>query len=158
MSKLYSEIAGRSGKEKAALVEAAADQYESALEEALGDLKMEGDLVKISKRMPALVAGHFITLQEIEAILEHLNIQHRRIYRGVFRSFMATDRALTPTTAEKYAQGEPDVIEMAELVNRFALVRNKWQGLFKGLESKGYQITNIRSLRVAGLEDADMRT
>ena len=152
MSRMYAEIAKTSGADKAALVEAAAEHYERDLKKALGDLSMDGDLEATSKRMPAQVAGHFITLQEIEAILEHLNIQHRKVYRRVFRKFMATDRALTPTTAEKYAQGEDEVIAMAEMVNRFALVRNKWQGLFKGLESKGYQITNIRSLRVAGLE------
>jgi hypothetical protein len=42
---------------------------------------------------------------------------------------------------------------MEHLVNEFALVRNKWLGVMKGLEAKQFQINNLVKLHVAGMED-----
>jgi hypothetical protein len=38
----------------------------------------------------------------------------------------------------------------------FALLRNKWLGILKGIDMKQWQITNITKLRVAGMEDASL--
>jgi hypothetical protein len=46
---------------------------------------------------------------------------------------------------------------MDSIVNEFALVRNKFLGLVKGLDNKQWQITNVVKLRVAGMEDAELR-
>ena len=35
--------------------------------------------------------------------------------------------------------------------------RNQWLGITKGLDQKQWQITNVTKLRVAGMEDADLR-
>ena len=43
---------------------------------------------------------------------------------------------------------------MAKIINDFALIRNQWLGITKGLDQKQWQITNIVKLRVAGMEDA----
>jgi hypothetical protein len=43
---------------------------------------------------------------------------------------------------------------MEKIINEFALLRNKWLGITKGLDQKQWQITNITKLRVAGMEDA----
>ena len=48
------------------------------------------------------------------------------------------------------------MISMAQLVNEFALLRNKFLGLMKALDSKQFQINNIVKLRVAGLDDAEL--
>ena len=50
-----------------------------------------------------------------------------------------------------------EVIDYQKLINDFALVRNQWLGITKGLDQKQWQITNITKLRVAGMEDADIR-
>ena len=46
---------------------------------------------------------------------------------------------------------------MEALVNEWALMRNRWLGILKGLDQKQWQITNVTKLRVAGMEDADLR-
>ena len=45
---------------------------------------------------------------------------------------------------------------MEKIINEFALLRNKWLGILKGLDQKQWQITNITKLRVAGMEDASI--
>jgi hypothetical protein len=60
---------------------------------------------------------------------------------------------LSSRDAEKYAEGEQDVVDMDHLVNEFALIRNKFIGITKALEAKGFQINNIVRLRAAGMDD-----
>ena len=46
---------------------------------------------------------------------------------------------------------------LEKIINEFALLRNQWLGITKGLDQKQWQITNIVKLRVAGMEDADIK-
>jgi hypothetical protein len=63
------------------------------------------------------------------------------------------NRALTSRDAEKYVDGEPEVIDFETIINEVALLRNKWLGIMKGLDSKQWQMSSIVKLRVAGMED-----
>ena len=65
-------------------------------------------------------------------------------------------RALTSRDAEKYIDGEEDVVTMQLLINEFALIRNKYQGVIKALDAKQFQINNVIKLRVAGLDDVTL--
>ena len=108
--------------------------------------------------MPGIVEYRFNQLQEIEAILEQLNIQLRKLRSAKFRQFTEHyNRALTSRDAEKYVDGEPEVCDMDAIVNEFALVRNKFLGLTKALDIKQWQLSNVVKLRVAGMEDAELR-
>ena len=51
--------------------------FENEVAEARKELKMSGSLEKASREMPGQVEWRFNRLQEIEAILEHLNIELR---------------------------------------------------------------------------------
>jgi hypothetical protein len=93
-------------------------------------------------------------LQEIEAVLNYLNIQLRKIRRKHFQKYLeAYNRALTSRDAEKYAEGEDEVIDMEVLINEVALLRNRWLGIMKGLEAKQWQMGHIVRLRTSGMED-----
>ena len=59
---------------------------------------------------------------------------------------------------DRYVDGEADVVDYEKIINEFALLRNKWLGVLKALDSKQWQITNITKLRVAGMEDARLLT
>jgi hypothetical protein len=63
---------------------------------------------------------------------------------------------LTSRDAEKYVDGDKDVVEWQLLINEFAMVRNKYLGLMKAVDSKQFQINNIVKLRVAGMEDTTL--
>lgn len=131
--------------------------FELELQSARADVKVHGNIEKASAAMPGIVEQRFSQLQEIEAILEYLNIELRRLRSSLFRKYLETyQRALTSRDVEKYVDGEADVIDMEKIINEFALLRNKWLGITKGLDIKQWQLSNIIKLRVAGMEDATL--
>ncbi len=92
--------------------------------------------------------------QEIEAVLNYHNIKLRQIRRKHFQKYLeAYNRALTSRDAEKYVDGEDEVVDFETLINEVALLRNKWLGIMKGLEAKQWQMGHIVRLRTAGMED-----
>jgi hypothetical protein len=129
--------------------------FENELEDARQEVRLFGNLEKAAASMPGTVEHRFGQLQEIEAILEYLNIELRRLKSSFFRKYLeGYARALSSRDCEKYVDGESDVVDMEKIINEFALLRNKWLGITKGLDQKQWQITNITKLRVAGMEDA----
>jgi len=135
----------------------AIDFYENELIEAKQEVKLKGNIEKAASYMPGIVEQRFNQLQEIEAILEFLNIELRKLKSSFFRKYLENyQRALSAREIEKYIDGENDVVDYEKLVNQFALLRNTWLGVLKGLDQKQWQITNIVKLRVAGMEDASV--
>ena len=132
--------------------------FVTELNNAKREVRIYGNLEKASASLPGIVEERFGQLQQIEAILEYLNIELRRLRSKTFRKFLENyNRALSSRDAEKYVDGEADVIDMDKLINDFALLRNQWLGITKGLDQKQWQITNIVKLRVAGMEDANIK-
>ena len=83
-----------------------------------------------------------------------MNIQLRKIRRKHFQKYLeAYNRALTSRDADKYVEGEDEVIEYEILINEVALLRNRWLGIMKGLEAKQWQMGHIVRLRTSGMED-----
>lgn len=135
----------------------AIDYYETELEDAKKECKIYGNIEKASAQMPGLVEHRFNQLQELEAILEYLNIELRRLRSTFFKKYLENyQRALSSRDVEKYVDGEADVVDYEKIINEFALMRNKWLGITKGLDQKQWQLTNITKLRVAGMEDASV--
>jgi len=131
--------------------------FEQQLAEAKFECSMKGNLEKQSRDMPGIVEHRFNQLQEVEAILEHLNTEMRKLRSQKFRKFLeAYNKALSSRDAERYVDGEQEVVDMQYLINDFSLVRNKFIGLIKALEAKQFQINNIVKLRAAGLEDISL--
>lgn len=140
-----------------AYLPACIDHFDGELYAAREDVKISGLLEKQSSRLPGIVEQRFGQLQEIEAILEHLNIMLRQTRSKTFRKYLESyQRQLSSRDVDKYVDGDDDVIMMERLVNEFAIVRNQWLGVIKGLDTKGFQINNIIKLRAAGLEDASL--
>jgi len=135
----------------------AIDYYETELANARRELSLHGNIEKHSRDMPGVVESRFGQLQEIESILEYLNIELRKLRSERFRKFLEHyNRQLTSRDAEKYVDGDPDVVNQQHLINEFALLRNKFMGISKGLDAKQFQINNIVKLRAAGLEDVSL--
>jgi uncharacterized protein YfdQ (DUF2303 family) len=135
----------------------AVEYFEAELIAARYECRITGNLEKAAASMPGVVEQRFTQLQEIEAILEYLNIELRRLKSSHFRKYLESyARALSSRDVEKYVEGEADVVDMEKIINEFALLRNKWLGITKALDQKQWQITNIIKLRVAGMEDATL--
>ncbi len=128
--------------------------YEAELEQAKWDCRVGGKVEKNISNLPGITEQRFNQLQEIEAVLNYLNIQLRKLRRKYFQKYLeGYNRALTSRDAEKYVDGEDEVIDFEVLINEVALLRNKWLGIMKGLDSKQWQLGHIVRLRTAGMED-----
>ncbi len=135
----------------------AVDFFKSELEDARIECRITGNVEKAAAAMPGIVEQRYGQLQEIEAILEYLNIELRRLKSQHFRKYLENyQRALSSRDCEKFVEGEADVIDFEKIINEFALLRNKWLGITKALDQKQWQLTNIVKLRVAGMEDASI--
>ena len=130
------------------------NHYENELSSAKYEISVKGKVEKNLADLPGVTEHRFNQLQEIEAVLNYLNIQLRKIRRKHFQKYLeGYNRALTSRDAEKYVDGEEEVIDFDCIINEVALIRNKWLGLMKGLESKNFMLGHITRLRTAGMED-----
>ena len=127
--------------------------YENEIISAKADVRVYGNVEKNIAALPGITEYRFNQLQEIEAVLNYLNIQLRKIRRKHFQKYLeAYNRALTSRDAEKYTDGEQEVIDYEVLINEVALLRNKFLGIMKGIDAKQWQLGHIVRLRTAGME------
>ncbi len=128
--------------------------YERELDEARKECKIGGLIERAIKELPGNTEHRFNQLQEIEAVLNYLNIQLRKIRRKHFQKYLeGYARALTSRDAEKYVDGEDEVIDYETIINEVAYLRNRWLGIMKGLDTKQWQMGHVVRLRTAGMED-----
>lgn len=135
----------------------AIDYYDQQLATARMECGLRGSIEKHGRDIPGVVEYRFGQLQEIEAILEYLNIETKKLKTDKYKQYLENyNRALSSRDAEKYADGDVDVVNQQHIINEFALIRNKYMGLIKALDAKQFQINNIIKLRVAGLDDLSL--
>lgn len=133
------------------------EHYDREIAEAKKESAINGNVERNLRDLPGITEHRFNQLQEIEAVLNYLNIQLRKLRRKYFQKYLETyQRALTSRDAEKYVDGEDEVIDFETLVNEVALVRNRYLGVMKGLEAKQWQLGHIVRLRTAGMEDVTL--
>lgn len=132
-------------------------QYEKELADAKREVSVHGNIEKNLRDLPGITENRFNQLQEIESVLSFLNLELRKIRRKHYKKYLeGYARALSSRDAEKYADAEDEVIDMEVLINEVALLRNKYLGVIKGIDSKQWQLGHITKLRTAGLEDAEI--
>ena len=131
--------------------------YENEILSARSEVKIYGNVEKNIAALPGITEHRFGQLQTIEAVLNYLNIQLRQIRRKHFQKYLeGYARALTSRDAEKYVDGEQEVIDFEVLINEIALLRNKYLGILKGLESKNFMLGHVVRLRTSGMEDISL--
>ena len=140
-------------------IPAAVAYYDSELEAAKNETKISGGLEKNAQELSGITSHRFGQLQELEAILKHLNIKYDKMRSDHYRKYLEKyQRDLSDRSIEKYIDGEDDIVNMSIIINEVSLVRNKYLALMKGLEIKNWQISNITRLRIVGMEDAHLDT
>ena len=115
---------------------------------------IHGNVEKQLRDLPGITEHRFNQLQEVEALLNYMNVQLRKVRQKHYKLFLeGYARALTSSDAKIYSDAEDEVIDYEVLINEVALVRNKYLGILKAIESKNFQLGHIARLRTAGLED-----
>jgi len=131
--------------------------YENELVAARSEVKIFGKIEQNLSQLPGITEERFRQLQEVEGVLNYLNIKLGQLRQKHFKKYLeGYQRSLSAREAEKYVDGEEEVVDFSLIINEVALLRNKWLAIIKGLESKNYMIGHIRNLRTAGMEDASV--
>ena len=131
--------------------------FEQELDLARRDCAIGGLVERNISNLPGVTEQRFNQLQEIEAVLNHLNIQLRKIRRKHFQKYLeGYARALTSRDAEKYVDGEDEVVDFETIINEVAFLRNRFLGIMKALESKNFMLGHVVRLRAAGMEDIQL--
>lgn len=130
------------------------DYYEGELAVAKSETFIKGNVERSVASLPGITEFRFSQLQEIEAVLSFLNIQLRKIRRKHFQKYLeGYNRALTSRDAEKYVDGEDEVIDFETIINEVAFLRNRYLSIMKALESKNFMLGHLIKLRTAGMDD-----
>jgi superfamily I DNA/RNA helicase len=130
------------------------EYFNNELTNAKKEVKINGNVEVNIKELPGITEHRFYQLQEIEAVLAYLDIQLRQIRRKYFKKYLeGYNRALSSRDAEKYVDGEDEVVTFEILMNDVALLRNRWLAILKGLDQKSFMLGHITKLRTAGMED-----
>lgn len=128
--------------------------YENELNSSKIEISIKGNVEKNISALPGVTEHRFNQLQEIEAVLNYLNIQLKKSRSKIFKKYLENyQRSLTSRDAEKYVDGEQEIVDLEVLVNEVALLRNRYLGVMKGLEVKQWQLGHIVRLRTCGMED-----
>lgn len=131
------------------------DHFENQYMVGKEEVNMKGLLEKASQKLPVIIERRFTQLQILNAALEHFNIHLEKTRSEHYKKFLESyNRALSSRDAEKYVDGVQEVVDIREIVNRIALLRNMFVSLTKAIDAKAFQINNIVKLRAAGLDDA----
>lgn len=129
--------------------------FEQEYQDARKEVKITGRIETFMMRLPGLVEYYWRHLQELEAIMEWFDILITKQMGLSRRKYIEHyNRDLTDRTAEKFAEADTEVLTLRMLRNEVALMRNQFLGIHKALDIAQYQCTNVRALRVAGIEDA----
>lgn len=129
------------------------EQYEKGLAETHALTRRGEKVENAAMSLPGYSGYRFAQLQEIEQLIGFLENQEKRLLgakRRLFREHY--NRELTDSMVEKYAETDPDLLDLAEIRNMFALVRNKFLSLTKHHENLHFQLSNIIKLRERGIE------
>lgn len=130
------------------------EYFDKELEEARKEIKQVGIIENIAAKLPSYHENRFGQLQQVESVMEVLEIEMRQLEAEKFKHFLEHyRRQLSSSDCKKYVDGDKEVVELAELINEVAYIRNQYVGIIKALEMKAFQINNIVKLRTAGIQD-----
>lgn len=132
--------------------------FENEHDEGKKQLDVKGRRVtEVATKLPAWIDYYYGVWMEVEAILKLLEAHIDRATQKARKLYIEHyNRALSDRTAEKYAEAEPEVLDLRMLHNHMLLIRNQLNGLHKGFEALHFQLTNVTKLLAAGIEDATL--
>ena len=133
------------------------EKYSAEYELAKNDIKINGKIINVAQQMPAQFEKRYAQFEDVNSVVNLLEVELKKIRSQHFKTYTETyARSLKSTEIEKYIDGEVDVVDIAFKLNKALMLRNKFAGITKALDSKQYQISNIVKLKVAGLDDSDI--
>jgi len=127
--------------------------YEEEIEKAKKDVKITNSLEKNAIELPGSIEYRFSQLQDISSIVEFIERRLNKLKTEKLKYYLENyNRSLTIREAEKYAEGEDDVLALYDLLNTFNYIKGRYTAIIKALDIKAYQITNLVKLKSMNID------
>lgn len=135
----------------------AIEWYMAELEPAWSEIAIDGTLVRANQTQPGLVAYYDSIHTDLDMVLELLQRKSKLI-----RATVAYELANNPPTNVKVsARDLANMVELDQRVQEIEFVVDTVKSIYgqystvlKALAQRGFSLTNIVKLRVAGMEEA----
>ena len=126
--------------------------YDKELLEAEKEVVLKGNIQIAAGSLPGHLALRYRQFYELDAIASHIETLVASARSKKIRYFMeAYNREMKIGEAIKWIDGEEEIVQLTSLLNEIILMRNKFGAINKGLDSLGWQISNIIKLEIAGI-------
>ena len=97
--------------------------FNKELSDAKKEITIKGNVERNLASLPGIMEHRFNQLQEVEGVLKYLEIQLNKIRQKHFQKYLESyNRSLSSRDAEKYADGESEVIDYQNIINEVAFI------------------------------------
>ena len=128
---------------------------EDEFKEGLEKLKIHGELQKQAAEQPAWLGRYDEIRAELKALRNWYDGKAKRRRGTLYREFLEQySRALQHRDIEQYINSDKRWQSADDVYQEVALIHDKFDSLVEAFRAKGWAISHIVKLRVAGLEDA----
>lgn len=125
--------------------------------EASKEVALTGNAATLAALLPGMQSYRLNQYYELAAIVDHLEIKLKQDRASKHRQFIEHyNRDISSADATKWVEADPDIVDMAGVVNEVKFVRNQFLGFTKSLDAKKYLLGNIVSLHKAGIADLEI--
>lgn len=131
------------------------EHYEKELVAVHEWLKVDGlRLVRVGRELPGWHAYRAAQLDEIEAVIKLVDVLVEREMQVQRKKYLeGYAKALNATTAEKYAEAEPTVVDLTLLRIELDHLKGRFSAGIKGMESLRYWLKTQAELGMKQMED-----
>jgi len=128
--------------------------FEEMIAQADSFLELDGVLLEqVAKNHPGSQALFERMLQECKTIQDLIEIKVNQVKGIKWKALVdGSPRALAQKDIEMLISGDPEYVQIQELLLEIVHVRRQLEAICKALDSLGWAISNITKLRIAQLE------
>ena len=91
--------------------------------------------------------------QDMKGIVKWLENYKAKIEAIHLRNYSRSPRALSATDQRILLNGEPDIIELNQLIIEATILQNKFGDIVEAFKQMGWMLGHVTKLRVASIED-----
>ena len=137
------------------------EAYDSLVQEyeevapLLAEGKLRGrKLDDVARQIPGLSEWTYARWSDAKAIIELLELREVRALQAARKALTyRNEKALSDRQIELFAKADEAVLDIGEMLVRFRLVLNRWEGVSRGVERLHFQLGNLTTIRKASIED-----
>jgi hypothetical protein len=133
--------------------------YLAELDDGHKELEIKGNLMRQNMDQAGLVAYYDGMHSDLDGMLWVVERNLKRVRGEVLRDYVEnspTHQKLNVTELKVIMEADTRVMEANELVDEVKYVYKQYGSLMKAFEQRGFDLSNVVKLRLAGMEEVDV--